>query len=133
MQDNVITLAVDELNNATTVNHVFNRYDLFQNRSVYTGANHQLTARDLLTLYRTQAKASGNFRGVAKTSVKFTQDFAVDAVDGISSLTSPIIAEITFSIPVGVTVADQLVMRQRLIALLDDDAVMVPLNNQLEI
>jgi hypothetical protein len=133
MQDNVITLAVDELNDTNTVDHVFNRYDEFQNRSVYSGENHQLTARDSLTLYRTFQKVSGNFRGVAKSSFKFTQDFVIDGVDGIAQLTSPLIAEVSFSIPVGVVVADQLVMRQRLIALLDTDAIMVALNNQLEI
>jgi hypothetical protein len=133
MQDNVITLAVDELNDTNTVDHVFGRFDEFQNRSVYTGENHQLTARDLLTLYRTHQKVSGNFRGVAKSSCKFTQDFVIDGVDGISQLTSPLIGEINFSIPVGVVVADQLIMRQRMIALLDDDAIMVALNNTLEI
>jgi hypothetical protein len=133
MLDNVITLAVDELNDTNTVDHVFNRYDEFQNRSVYSGENHQLTARDILTFYRTFQKVSGNFRGVAKSSAKFTQDFVVDGVDGVSQLTSPLIAEVNFSIPVGVTVADQLVMRQRIVTLLDTDAIMVALNNTLEI
>lgn len=133
MQDNVITLAVDELNDTNTVNHVYSRFDEYQNRSVYTHSAHSLAARDTLSLYRTFQKVSGNFRGVAKSSVKFTQDFVVDGVDGLSQLTSPLIAEVSFSIPVGCVVADQLIMRQRIIALLDDDAIMVPLHNQLEI
>lgn len=133
MLDNVITLAVDELNNATTVNHVFDRVDKINNRSIYVGENHVLTARDELSFYRTPQKLSGNFRGVAKSALKFTQDFVVDGVDGVSQLTSPIIAGVTFSVPVGVTAAAQLVMRQRIIALLDDDSIMVPLMNQLQI
>jgi hypothetical protein len=133
MLDNVITLAVDELNDTNTVNHVFDRNDKINNRSIYVGENHELTARDELNFYRTPQKLSGNFRGVAKSAVKFTQDFVVDGVDGVSQLTSPIIAGVTFSVPVGVTVADQLIMRQRIIALLDNDTIMEALMNQLQI
>jgi hypothetical protein len=131
MQDDVLTLAVDELNDSNTVDHVFNRFDEYQNRSVYQEDGHELTARDTLTLFRSFPKASGNFKGVAKPAFKFSKDYLVDGVDGVASLTSPMIAEVSFSIPVGVSAADQLIMRQRLIALLDDDSIMVPLMNQL--
>jgi hypothetical protein len=131
MQDNVLTLAVDELNNASTVDHVYNRFEEYTNRSVYTEDGHQLTARDTLTLYRTFPKQNGNFKGTAKCSAKFSIDKSVLGVDGLADLTSPIIGEVSFSVPVGVTVADQMIMRQCIIALLDDDAVMVALMNQL--
>jgi hypothetical protein len=131
MQDNVLTLAVDELNDGNTVNHVFERSDSFSNRSVYAGENHSLVARDNLTLYRTYPKASGNFPGVAKSAFKFSRDYSITGVDGVATLTSPVIVEVSFSVPVGVAPADQLVMRQRAIALLDDDDVMVALMNQL--
>lgn len=132
MQDNVITLAVDELNDDNTVNHVFTRFDdSFANRSVYIGENHQLTARDTLSLYRSFPKAAGNFPGVAKSSIKFSMDHVITGVDGISQLTSPIIVEVSFSVPVGIDTAAQLIARQRAVALLDRDDVMVPLMNQL--
>lgn len=131
MLDNVITLAVDELNNDSTVDVDFSRFEEFSNRSVYTGEEHQLTAKDTLTFYRTFPKQSGNFKGTAKTAFKFSQDFLVTGADGIASLTSPLIVEVSFSVPVGVTAADQLIGRQRAIALLDDDAIMVALMNQL--
>jgi len=131
MLDNTITLAVDELNTDSTTNHVFDRFEEYSNRSVYIGANHALTARDTLSFYRSFPKASGNFKGVAKTSFKFTQDLVVDGVDGIAQLTSPIITEVSFSVPVGVTAAEQMIARQRNIALLDDDTLMVALMNQL--
>lgn len=131
MLDNTITLAVDELNDTNTVNHVFDRFEEYSNRSVYIGANHALTARDTLSFYRSFPKASGNFKGVAKTAFKFTQDLVVDGVDGIAQLTSPIITEVSFSVPVGVTAAEQMIARQRNIALLDDDTLMAALMNQL--
>lgn len=131
MQDNVLTLAVDELNNASTEDHVFSRFEEFANRSVYTEAAHQLTARDTLSLYRTFPKASGNFKGTAKCSAKFSQDLTVTGVDGLAALISPLIAEISFSVPVGVTPAQQMIARQRVIALLDDDVIMLALMNQL--
>lgn len=131
MQDNVITLSVDELNDANMSDHVFERIDSFSNRSVYHGESHNLVAVDKFSLYRSYPKVSGNFRGVGKTSVKFTKDYAVTGVDGLAALTSPIIAEVSFSVPVGVSEADQLIIRQRLIAILDDDDVMVSLMNSL--
>jgi len=133
MQANTITLAVDELNNASTTNHVYSRFDEYQNRTVYTEAIHQLTLRDTLSFYRTFPKASGNFKGTAKTTLKFSKDYAVDGVDGVASLIAPLIAEVSFSVPVGVTAAAQMIARQRCISILDDDTVMVALMNQLNI
>lgn len=131
MQPDSITLAVDVLNDANTVDHVFTRFDEYQNRSVYNHSAHSLVARDTLTLYRTFPKASGNFKGMAKSAIKFSQDLEVLGVDGITTLTSPIIAEVGFSIPVGVTPAEQMIARQRVLAMVDFDAVMIALNNQL--
>lgn len=133
MQDQVLTLAVDELNNATPTDHVFDRYDYFQNRSIYQGENHSSVARDTLTLYRTPEKPSGNFKGVRKSAFKFSTDKAVTGADGLATLTSPIIAEVSFSVPVGVTAADMMIARQRCIALLDDDDVMDDLMDKLMI
>lgn len=133
MQADTITLAVDVANDGTTVDYEFSRYEEHLNRSVYIGEQHNLSARDTLNLYRTQPKANGAYKGTAKSSAKFTLDKVVDGVDGVSQLTSPIIAEVSFSVPVGVTDADQVVIRQRLIALLDDDVIMGKLMNQLQV
>jgi hypothetical protein len=133
MQSNEITLQVDELNNDTDVAHLYTRFEEYANRSVYIGASHELVAQDKFTMYRTFQKVSGNFRGTAKSAIKFSKDYSVEGVDGVASLTSPLIIEVSFSVPVGITVANQLIGRQKAIALLDDDAVMVPLMNQLEV
>lgn len=133
MQPNVITLAVDVANNGTTVDYDFSRFEESLNRTIYAGENHAIDAKDTLAIYRTAPKQSGNFKGVAKTSVKFTQDNTVLGVDGLAQLTSPLIAEVSFSIPVGVTTASVIEMRQRLIALLDQDSVMTNLNMSLMI
>lgn len=134
MLDNQITLAVDEDNDGVgLVNVVFTRFEEFQNRAVYIAANHALNARDLLTVFRSFPKPNGNFRGVAKSTVKFTMDVTVLGVDGVSTLTSPMIGEVSFSLPVGVTAAQTKKLRQRVISLLDLDTVMGPLNDQLMI
>jgi hypothetical protein len=73
----------------------------------------------------------GNFKGTAKSAMKFSKDYAVEGVDGIASLTSPLIFEVSCSVPVGIVVADQMISRQRAIALLDGDTLMVKLMNQL--
>jgi hypothetical protein len=136
MQSNEITLVVDELNDGDTTadsTEVWTRFEEYQNRSTYIRADHSLDARRTLSLYRSFPKVNGNFKGVSKTSLKFTTDTSVDGVDGVTSLTAPIIVEVNFSIPVGATAAEVLIVRQRALALLDLDAVMDPLNNQLMI
>lgn len=131
MQPNVITLAVDEENDGVgLINHVYSRFEEFQNRASYISAEHSLDSRDTLAFYRTMPKSSGNFRGVAKTALKFSMDKTVLGVDGVSNITAPLIGEVSFSLPVGASAADALILRQRLVALLDRDDVMVPLMEQ---
>lgn len=130
MQPNVITLSVDEENDGVgPVDHVYTRFEEHLNRSGYIGANHLLTARNTLSMYRTPPKTSGNFKGVAKTSFKFSRDIVVPGVDG-GDITAPIIVEVSFSIPVGATPALTILERQKALALLDLDSVMGPLNDQ---
>lgn len=133
MQPNQIVLAVDEENNAVSVNHTYDRFDEYQNRTVYLKDTSSMTKKDMLTLYRTFPKSNGNFKGVAKTAAKFSWDQIVDGVDGVSQLTSPIIMEISFSIPLGTPDAAILIARQRGVALLDDDTIMDALNKQQQI
>lgn len=131
MQPNEITLAVDEDNSGSgTTNHVYTRFEEYLNRAVYISGSHALSARDTLSLYRTLPKPSGNFKGVAKCALKFSQDILVDGVDGVSQLTSPIIVEVSMSVPVGATAAQCLIARQRAVTLLDNDTIMVALMEQ---
>lgn len=131
MQPNQITLAVDVANNATLVNQDYTRFDQHQNRSVYVGANHTSASRNTLALYRSFPKVSGNFRGVDKSSFKITRDITVLGVDGVATLSAPIILEVSFSLPVGTPIATQLELRQIGVAFLDRDDIIGPLNQQL--
>lgn len=131
MQPNTVTLAVDVLNNGTTVNKVYTRYEEYTNRSSYIGADHLPDDRNMLAIYRTFPTKSGNFKGTSKSSVKFTQDIEVAGVDSSTTLTSPMIGEVSFSLPVGATAAEAKELRQRIIACLDDDTFMDALMIQL--
>lgn len=131
MQPNEIIIQVDPLNDTTIVPETFSRFEEYLNRSKYVTENHSLNARDELTLYRTFPKQAGNFRGVGKSAAKFAYDIIVPGVDSTTSLSSSIIVEVSFSIPVGADPADVLWMRQRSLALLDLDTVMSPLNERL--
>lgn len=132
MQPNTLTLGVDVANNATVVNETYTRYEEYQNRAVYIGANHLPDDRDTLSIYRTFPTKTGNFKGTAKSAVKFTKDVQVAAVDS-STITAPIILELSFSVPVGTSTADLVHARQRLLALIDTDSFMDSLNTQLMI
>lgn len=127
------TLNVDVLNNGTTEAQNFVRFEEYLNRSLYKGPAHSLISRDVLGFYRTMPTKSGNFNGVAKSSFKLTTDKSVPGVDSTTSLTAPQIGEVNFSLPVGSTAADVKVLRQRMIALLDNDTIMVKLSEQLEV
>lgn len=133
MQPNTITLAVDVLNNGTPVNESLTRFEEYLNRSVYVTESHNVGSKDTLSLYRTFPKPNGNFKGVSKTSMKFSRDIQVPGVDGISNITAPVICEVSFSLPVGITDAQNLICRQRAVAALDLDSVMVPFCSQLMI
>jgi len=133
MQADTITLAVDELNNSTTVDHVYRRSDEDRNRSIYAGPDHSLIAKETMTFYRTANKKVGNFNGVAKSAVKFVKDISVPGVDASTTIVAPMIGEISFSLPVGFTAAAALEFRQTLLAVLDDDTVMSKLSELLEI
>lgn len=133
MLANSITLAVDEANTGTTTDAVFTRQDEFQNHSRYTGPGHSLDSRDTLDVYRTYPTRNGNYRGVAKSSLKFTLDLSVAGVDSTTSLISPLIVELSMSKPLGVSDADVVEARQRVLAALDDDTLMNQINNDLTI
>jgi len=133
MLDGTITISVDVANDANLVDAVFTRQDEFQNRSKYKSANHSLISRDTLDFYRTYPKKSGNFNGTAKSSLKFTRDRTVNGVDATTEVVAPEIVEISFSLPVGITNANLVELRQRVVALLDDDSIMDRLNEGLEV
>lgn len=127
MLDNSISLSVDVTNDGDTTadeTQVYTRYEEHLNRSVYIAADHTMATPHTLSFYRTQPKANGNFPGMAKTAIKFSESLAITGVDGVSTLKVPLISEVSFAVPVGTTPAQLMEMRQRLIALLDNDTVM---------
>lgn len=131
MQPASIVLSVDAENNASPANETYTRYEEYQNRAAYIGSDHALDNRNTLAIYRTFPTKSGNFKGTAKSSVKFTQDVSVAGVDSSTTITAPIILDLSFSVPVGATSADLIHVRQRLLALIDNDSFMDSLNLQL--
>lgn len=130
MQLDEITLEVDLLNSGVKTDKVFSRFEEYLNRSVYIGEGHSLTAKNTLNLYRTMPKVSGNFRGTAKSAVKFSRDIEITGIDG-TTVVAPQIIEVSFSNPVGVTPAQTLEQRQYALALLDRDDIMAALNDLL--
>lgn len=132
MQPNEIVLAVNEDNDDGTtaeVNHTYTRYDEYQNRSIYISGTHSPSARNTMAFYRSFPSVNGNFKGVQKSSVKFTEDVVVDGVDGVAQLSAPVILEVNFSYPVGLTASDKVIYRQKLVAALSDDSIMDNLNH----
>lgn len=131
MQANTITLPVDVLNNGTLVDKDYTRHSEEVNKTVYNGPGHTLQSRNTMTLYRTLPKRVGNFLGSAKTSIKFTRDYAVPGADGVNG-TVPAILNVDFSLPVGITAAQSLELRQHVVAALDH-AFAATLNDAQEI
>lgn len=132
MQPNTLTLAVDVGNTGSTSNAVLTRHEENVGKSVYITSDHTLVSRDQLALLRTPNKRNGAFYGSAKSAIRWTKDIQVAQADGTNTI-APLIGEISFSIPVGTPASAVLLLRQRLLAVLDRDDVMDPLNNQLSI
>lgn len=131
MQPDQLVIAVDAANNGTPANETYTRYEEFQNRARYIGSGHTPGSRNEIGIYRGFPTKTGNFKGVGKTSVKLTLDTEVAGVDSSTTVTAPVILEASFSVPVGVTSADMIHIRQRLVGLLDNDSFMDALNLQL--
>lgn len=112
MQDNIITLPVDVTNTDTLVNLVLSRQEEYLNRTVYIAPGHMPDSRDMFGLYRSPIKPTSAFKGVMRTSFKFTKDVLVLNPVG-EQISSPMIAEVSFSIPVGTSAAEKLEMTQR--------------------
>ncbi len=131
MQDNQITLPVDTANDGNPTNVVFTRHLEEANRSTYRGPTHTSMSRQLLQLYRSAAKRSGNSYGANKATLKYTIDHLVDGVDG-NQVAEATIIEVTVRSPVGLTQAQQLADRQVVVSALDHD-LMITLQDILEI
>jgi hypothetical protein len=128
MLDNIITLQVDETHTSTPVETVYTRVDFLNNRSIYESEDHTLVERDILGFYRSTPTKSGNFNGTAKSAFKLTSDQSVPGVDTTTTLVAPLIGEVSFSIPIGTDAAEVLKLRQRMVALLNDDDILDALN-----
>jgi hypothetical protein len=115
----------------TIVNQDYTRYEEAANRASYIGTDHTLSLRNLMAVSRNFPTVSGNFKGVAKSTLKFTQDIQVAGVDAETTNTSPVIINVGSSIPVGCTAADAMEIRNRVIAAVDH-AFMIRLQENLE-
>lgn len=129
MQPDPITIAVDVLNNGTTENQVYERVREEGLKSIYHGPGHSASMRNTLTFIANDPKPSGNYTGVQKSVVKFTEDVSGPGVNGLDVI-QPLIATFEVSRPAIATDAQVLEIRQRLHALIDSDAIMVPLNSR---
>jgi len=129
MQANTITLATDVLNNGTTENHVFERVREEGLKSTYHGPNHSGNLRNTLVFISNDPKPSGNFPGVQKSVAKRTLDVVGTGINGLS-VKQPLVVTFEVSKPEIVSDATMLIVRQELHALIDSDAIMVPLNSR---
>lgn len=130
MLNDTLVLPVDLVNTGTTTDKTYSRFDEVSGRSTYIATNHSPASRDLVQFSRSLPKRAGNFKGVSKSSVKFTRDVNVPGFDSTTTISAPIIIEVSFSVPVGVDASSVLEARQTAIAALDMDTVMDALNIQ---
>jgi len=132
MQADSLTLAVDTLNNGTTSNQTFTAISRETNKSTYSRSDASSANRRDLAFLRKFPTRSGNFLGATKVTFKFTDTYSVQGVDS-NPLSTLLVGEVSFSIPVGVAAADAKEFRQRLLAVLDNDTVMDKLMNRAEV
>lgn len=125
MLPTTIALSVDETNDSNPVEHT---YTYFKD-GVYYDSDHTVASRNQCQFGTTPAKASGNFYGVLRTRCKFTTDISVAGING-EDIKVPLIGEAVFSLPVGTTPEQMMILRQKLVAMLDYDTVMVPHQTQ---
>lgn len=128
MLPNELVLSVDPAHDSNPQDETYSKVkeDSSLGRSVYTGADHSLTMRETLTVSAREPIPSGQFRGVAKSSIKFTEDLTIPNALG-DDIVAPQIGEISFSLPVGTTAAQAMHLRQRLVAALNSESFITTL------
>lgn len=129
MQANEITIQSDIANDENLVSKTYRRTRYANTQSLYQGPSHTVASRNQLQFYVTDAKRSGESRGIQKCALKLTRDMSVENASGSGDIILPEIGSINFSLPVGVTAAETKELRQDLIAILDDDEIMGRLMN----
>lgn len=129
MQSTIITLPVDITDTDTLVDCIYNRQEEYLHRTLYIAATHAVDMRNTLMLYRTPPKPTSAFKGVQKQAFKFTRDISILNPVG-ESIVSPMIGEVSFSIPVGATAAQRLEIAQTIGAMALHRAVMAGLMDQ---
>lgn len=110
MQPNTIAYTFDHDNDGGTtaaVSVTLTRHAEELNKSTYRTGSHSTEVPDTVNFYRTAAKRSGEFLGAQKVSVKRTKTFEVETASG-GATKAPVVGELSFSIPVGVTNAEKL-------------------------
>lgn len=104
MLENTITLTLP--NGGTPKDITATRIGMVgQDKSTYNLTGHTTLLRRTLGFGRTYPKRNGAFLGVARGSVKFTDDREVLDAKG-NTVISPDIVEITFNAPVGAVESD---------------------------
>lgn len=118
-----LNVQIDKENDGSAIAVVLTELDRSADRSRYKFPSHSLISRDQVEFMRTFNKKSGNFNGVARSSVKLTRDVTVPGVDVTTSVTAPQIAQISFSNPVGTTPAQDLELAMRLVGIIIDNVI----------
>lgn len=131
MLDNTLTLSVDPENDGNPVNETWTRLAESNGRSTYKGPLHTFVNKDVLDFFATLPKRIKDFFGVAKSGFRFTESITVATPSG-GTVEAPLIGEVRFAVPVGATEAQMQNLRQRMVTVLDNDAIMVKVQENLE-
>jgi len=124
MQLNTIVLQVDELDDAVLVPTTYTRFEEIQNRTTYLELdNHSSMKPRKLQLYRSPLSSPGLSFGKQKSAVKFTDGFDVLNKEGATVVENALV-NISFSLPVGLSDAQRTLVRERVVAMINDDTVM---------
>jgi hypothetical protein len=122
MQDNSIDIT-DPVAGVSLV--VVSRHEEQLNRSTYITPTHTPSNRGMVQLYRTPSKRAGSYLGTSKTMVKVTNDTTVPNADGSGNVVTPIIMELSASVPVGTSEADRELALKTLVGFFFDETTTV--------
>lgn len=106
MQPNEIKSAVlsntDELGSLAS-EKTYRRFTETPNMTTYINeSTHSADKRDMVQLKRALPVRAGQFRGAMRSSIKKTVDYDVSAATGDKELVSPLIVELSVSVPMGI-------------------------------
>lgn len=100
---------------------VFRRFSETPHQTTYIDeTTHAPNARNMVQLKRSLPVRAGQFRGALRSAIKLTRDHTVATASGDAELVSPLIVELSVSVPMGMKLPEGVTQKMEILRAVQD-------------